>query len=201
MRLFVGVWPTEEVVAEVGGLARPAIEGIRWTTPEQWHATLVFLGEVPEDPDLMAELEETLLRSAARLAGPVEATLGPATRRLGPEVLCLPVGGFEPLAAAIRPELGQLVGEQAQDRLPDGRPRPFHGHLTLARARRGRRIPRRLVDVPVTAPWQVDHLSLVSSNRGDEGSRYTTVLEAPLGGAGPPAEGTGRPPTDRPGGG
>lgn len=198
MRLFVGVWPSDEVVAEVGALARPAIDGMRWTTPDQWHATLLFLGEVPDDADLMAELEETLLRLAARVAGPVEATLGPATRRLGPQVLCLPVGGLEPLAAAVRPELVELVGEQAQDRLLDGRPRPFHGHLTLARARRGRRIPRRLVDVPVAAPWQVDHLSLVSSNRGEGGSRYTTVLEAPLGEAGLP-EGTGAPATGRPG--
>jgi RNA 2',3'-cyclic 3'-phosphodiesterase len=199
MRLFVGVWPSPEVVAQVGALERPPIDGIRWTTSDQWHATLLFLGEVPEDPDLMAEMEEALLRAAAEIEGPVEATLGPVTRRLGPAVLCLPVTGLEPLAASVRRHLGELVAEGAQDLLPDGRPRPFHGHLTLARARRGRRIPHRLVGMPVAATWQVDHLTLVSSNQQAGGSRYATVLQAPLG-AGQPVGEAGRPTVERPGG-
>lgn len=179
VRLFVGVWPSAKVMAEVGALSRPAVEGVRWTTPDQWHATLWFLGEVPDAPDLLEALEQALLRAAAD-HGPSEATVGPVTRRLGPQVLCVPVGGLEALATSVRRELVDVVDAPVDDRLPDGRLRPFHGHLTLARARRGRRIPHRLVGVPVCARWPVDHFSLVSSRRGPGGSRYDTLVQAPL---------------------
>lgn len=181
MRLFVGVWPSAEVMAEVAALPRPAVDGMRWTTPDQWHATLLFLGEVPDDPDLLIELEEALLRAAGD-HGPLEATVGPVTRRLGPQVLCIPVGGLERVATSVRRELVEVVDPPVEDVLPDGRLRPFCGHLTLARARRGRRIPHRLVGLPVSAPWSVDRLSLVASRREVRGPRYDQLLQAPLGG-------------------
>ncbi|MHB1775365.1 MAG: RNA 2',3'-cyclic phosphodiesterase [Acidimicrobiales bacterium] len=181
MRLFVGVWPSAEVMAEVGALSRPPVDGVRWTTPDQWHATVSFLGEVPDAPGLLEELDEALLRAAAE-HGPAEATVGPVTRRLGPQVLCVPVSGLEALATSVRRQLVGVIDAPVDDRLADGRLRPFHGHLTLARARRGRRIPHPLVGVPVSARWPVDHLSLVSSRLGPGGSRYDTLVQAPLDG-------------------
>jgi 2'-5' RNA ligase len=181
VRLFVAVWPSVEVMAEVGALPRPAVDGVRWTTPDQWHATLLFLGEVPDDPDLLIELEEALLRAAAD-HGPLEATVGPVTQLIGPQVLCIPVSGLERVATSVRRELVDVVDPPVGDVLADGRLRPFCGHLTLARARRGRRIPRRLVGLPMSAPWSVDRLSLVASRREAGGSRYDRLLQAPLGG-------------------
>ena len=35
-RLFVAVRPTPEVVAWLSALERPAVPGVRWSTPEQW---------------------------------------------------------------------------------------------------------------------------------------------------------------------
>ena len=42
------MWPPPEVVARLAALARPTVEGVRWTTPEQWHVTLRFLGWVDD---------------------------------------------------------------------------------------------------------------------------------------------------------
>lgn len=180
--MFVGVWPSAEVAIELRALARPQVEGLRWTTHDQWHVTLLFLGEVPRDEHPLSELEDALLEVAAELDGPLEAALGPATDQLGPQVLCLPVTGLEQLAWSVRRHLGHLVPDRAVDRLPDGRARPFRGHLTLARARRGQRIPDRLVGVPLAASWRVDHLVLASSSPGAEGARYAMELRVPLGG-------------------
>ncbi len=59
MRLFVAVWPSAAVVDELRGLERPARPGVRWTTADQWHVTLRFLGEM-EDPDLLTSRMEEL---------------------------------------------------------------------------------------------------------------------------------------------
>ncbi|MER3453020.1 MAG: RNA 2',3'-cyclic phosphodiesterase, partial [Acidimicrobiia bacterium] len=48
MRLFVAVWPPEEVLDVVAKLPRPGVVGLRWTSREQWHVTLRFFGSVPE---------------------------------------------------------------------------------------------------------------------------------------------------------
>ncbi|MDQ1444823.1 MAG: hypothetical protein QOI20_1287, partial [Acidimicrobiaceae bacterium] len=43
-RLFVAVWPRPEVVDALARLPRPDVPGLRWTGPDHWHVTLVFLG-------------------------------------------------------------------------------------------------------------------------------------------------------------
>ena len=44
-RLFVAVWPPDEVVAELMALGRKDRRGVRFVHPERWHVTLRFLGE------------------------------------------------------------------------------------------------------------------------------------------------------------
>jgi 2'-5' RNA ligase len=95
--------------------------------------------------------------------------MGPQPRRLGPAVLVLPVDGLESLAAAVQSATAGLVE-------PD--PRPFTGHLTLARARRGAR-----VHVPTwtcAATWAVTEVTLVQSHLHTRGSRYTEVAAVTL---------------------
>src|SRR4051794_16312682 len=112
MRLFVAVWPPEDVLDAIAALDRPDTPSVRWTGREQWHITLRFLGEVDGPP-------EDLLEPLAALA-PAPVTFGPTTERLSGRVLVIPVHGLDDLATA--------VADPAQTR-------PFHGHLTLARAR------------------------------------------------------------------
>jgi RNA 2',3'-cyclic 3'-phosphodiesterase len=167
VRLFVGVWPPPEVCEVLAALERPPVTGLRWTTPDQWHVTLRFLGEVPE-PDVAGL--EAALAAAARAAGPPEATLGPSVVRLGRGVLCLPVAGLDDVAGAV----GAAVGAPARE----GRGRSFRGHLTLARARGGRPVPRHLAGAPVEVRWRVGELCLVASALDPDGARYTTVAAA-----------------------
>jgi 2'-5' RNA ligase len=86
--------------------------------------------------------------------------------RLGATVLCLPVGGLDALAGAVVAATADL-GQPPEDR-------PFRGHLTVARARRGglRGLPR----LALAARWPVTELTLVASTLGREGARYE-VLE------------------------
>ena len=46
MRLFVAVWPPDDVIDVLADLPRPEVAGVRWTTRGQWHVTLRFLGHV-----------------------------------------------------------------------------------------------------------------------------------------------------------
>ena len=116
-RLFVAVWPPDEVLRELIALPRPAVDGVRWTKPERLHVTLRFLGECNE-----AEVGAAL--AAARLPT-ARVTLGPHVRRLGRGVLMVPAGGLDNLAAAVEAAISK-VGLPPPDH-------PFTGHLTVAR--------------------------------------------------------------------
>jgi 2'-5' RNA ligase len=148
------------VLRSLAALPRPAAEGVRWTTSEQWHVTLVFLGEVEDGagPELATALADALADAPAD----GQVALGPATVRLGPGLLVLPATGLAPLAARLAP-LGP-----AQDR-------PFRGHLTLARAGRGRRVPAGWAGAPFRARFPVGPVALVRSHLGPGGARYQTL--------------------------
>ena len=161
MRLFVAVWPPPEVVALLAALDRPPLDGVRWTTPDQWHVTLRFLGEVDDPARVLAPLAGAALPGAS-------VGLGPIAERPSPSLLWLPVAGLEALAAAV-------IGAT----LEVGRPvaGPFRGHLTLARARRSapRGVLRRLSPVACSASWAVGEVTVVASTLGGTGSRYEVV--------------------------
>jgi 2'-5' RNA ligase len=169
VRLFVAVRPPEGVLDAVAALARPERPGVRWTTRDQWHVTLRFLGEL-DDPDPLA---------AALAAAPLpaaEAAAGPRVAALGSGVVCLPVAGLEALAAAVG-EASAGWGRPPEDR-------PFRGHLTLARVDRrqvrGRTRPRTLAGEALTARFPVTDVRLVRSHLGRSGPRYEDILTRPL---------------------
>ena len=170
MRLFVGIWPPPDIVAVLAGLPRPEHPGVRWTTEDQWHVTLRFLGEVADD-DVPLLLDA--LRGAGTEAAPRVASLGPATTRLGATNLVVPVAGVDDLAEAVRTAT-----------TPFGAPpeaRPFAGHLTVARGRGGRRIPTVLAGQAVSASWTVEEVALVRSHLG-QSARYETLASVRLDG-------------------
>lgn len=169
-RLFVAVRPPEEVLDTVAGLPRPDVAGLRWTSRDQWHVTLRFLGSV-EDPSVVAD---AVRQASLGPTAPVVARIGPTVDRFGHRVLHLPVSGLE--------ELARLVAAATADM---GRPpedRPFAGHLTLARAGRGARVDLRpLAGTPSAASWPVDHLSLMESHLGRARARYEELARFPVG--------------------
>lgn len=169
MRLFVAVWPSPDVMEALGDLPRPEVSGVRWTTREQWHVTLRFLGPV-------AQLEEAIdafRQIDVESVGPVLAEMGPATTCFGRGILQVPVQGVEELARAT------ISATSAIGKAPDER--PFRGHLTLARARGRRGDLRGLRGTLLSALWKVGEVTLVASHPHREGARYEVVASLPLG--------------------
>lgn len=168
-RLFVAVWPPDEVLDRVGALDRPAVDGVRWTSREQWHVTLRFLGAV-DDVDAVVAALGPLAGSPAPVA-----RLGPATGRFGHRVLHVPVAGLEPLAGMVMAATASL-GQPPEDR-------PFAGHLTLARVRPRARVDLRpLAGVAIAGEWTVDAVCLVESRLSPAGARYEVRERVGLGG-------------------
>jgi 2'-5' RNA ligase len=161
VRLFVAVAPPAEVLDRVASLRRPERPGVRWTRRDQWHVTLVFLGEVADPDPIVDALDAAPLEPATAVVGPAVATLG---RR----VLQVPLAGLDDLAAAVRRTL------------PPARPdaHPFRGHLTLARADRARLGD--LAGEPVDGRFAVEDVRLVRSHLGGGGPRYEDLHVRPI---------------------
>jgi 2'-5' RNA ligase len=163
-RLFVAAWPPDEVLDLLETLPRPLDPGVRWTRRDQWHVTLRFLGAA--DPDAAAA-------ALASVHAPfAEAVLGPLTARLGRSVVVVPVAGLAALAGAVAAATAE-VGEP-----PD--PRPFAGHLTLARLRQ--RPACRVAGFRFSACFGVTEIHLVRSRLDRGGARYEVLRTWPLGG-------------------
>lgn len=156
-RLFVAVWPPEEVVADLTSLPRKDQRGVRFVPAENWHLTLRFLGEA--DPDGVAAALDGGTYPAATVR------LGPGVDLLGDRALVLPASGLDDLAAAVTARTADL-GE---------RPRPrFVGHLTLARVTPHARMPVAL-GAYLRAAFDVAEIALVRSRLHPEGARYDTL--------------------------
>ena len=168
MRLFVAVWPPAAVLDALAGVPRPERPGLRWTTRDQWHVTLRFLGTVDDPSPVAAALEAGLTEVAA-----CEAVVGPTVEALGRHIVSVPVAGLEAIGAAV---IAATAGFGAA---PDGR--PFTGHVTVGRSKRGS--VRELAGGPVTGRWWVDEVCLVRSHLEPNGARYETLASFSPGGA------------------
>jgi 2'-5' RNA ligase len=91
-RLFIAVWPPEDVVADLLALHRKDRRGVRFLPPDRWHVTLRFLGEA--DPADVAD-------AMGDVADPATARLGPAVDIVGGRVLAVPVAGLHLMAGAL----------------------------------------------------------------------------------------------------
>ncbi|UQS24050.1 RNA 2',3'-cyclic phosphodiesterase [Amycolatopsis thermalba] len=162
MVLFSAVLPPADVVAtltaEIGGL--PELDGVRWSSPDNWHVTLGFYGE--EDP---AERAGWLRPRLAGMPAPRIWLEGAGTFT---RVLYLGVYG-EGIT-----ELGLAAGAGDEGR-------PYLPHLTLARTRE--RVPpelaRRLSGYR-SRMWTAAEAVLMRSQRTAGGVRYAVVERFPL---------------------
>jgi 2'-5' RNA ligase len=161
-RLFVAVWPPASVVDVIAALPRPAVVGLRWTLPDQWHVTMRFFGEV--------DVEEAVAACRRVEAVACDLTLGPRVERLGRAVVAAPVTGLDAIADAVTTAT-YAVGRPPEDR-------PFRGHVTLARTKGSPRCA--LVGQPISASWTATTIALVQSELDPSGARYTTVETFPL---------------------
>lgn len=161
-RLFVAVRPPDAVLDRIAALDRPDEKGVRYTTRDQWHITLRFLGEA--DEQVAREAFAGIEGRSAR------AVLGPRVSRLGRSVIVVPVAGLDDLAATVAAATAD-VGEP-----PD--PRPYTGHLTLARLKR--RGACRIAGAPFDDAFTVVEIELLRSELRAEGARYEVLATAPV---------------------
>lgn len=159
MRLFVAVWPPDNAIELVRALPRPNTPGVRWSTEDQWHVTLRFLGNV-DDVDEVRDALGTIDLPAT------EVRLGPATKRLGNGVLMLPVHGVDDLAHAVLRVTDEIVPAEE---------RHFTGHLTVARAKSRGAIPKSIEGTPLESSWTATSFALVRSQTKPSGAVYTDV--------------------------
>ena len=174
MRLFVGLAIDNAVKESLERLTlrlRAQKDGLRWSTPDQWHVTLVFLGEV-DDASLDALAQElNAVRCPAMTLhmdsfGVFErAGIFYAQVEVSEELLAL----YEAVAAAVR-----RCGMEVEDR-------PYKAHITLARAKnrdgrdaieRLRRIAESREQRRVQTNWTAAEFLLYQSQLSPRGSLY-----------------------------
>jgi 2'-5' RNA ligase len=171
MRLFVGLAVDEAVKDMLERLMlrlRAKDDGLRWSTPDQWHVTLVFLGEVDEEARtrLMRELKKVRQPAPTlrmeRLGVFERAGILHAEVEVSPELLRL----YEAVVAKVL-----QVGLEVEER-------PYRAHITLARARNkdGRktitRLRRAAEQQKLSARWEAAEFLLYESQLSPGGSRY-----------------------------
>ena len=163
-RLFLAVWPPDDVVADLTALRRKDQRGVRFVAPERWHVTLRFLGEA--DPAAVLDALDGVELPATH------ARIGPAVDVLDQRVVVVPVAGLDELAA--------IVTRRTRD-LGDPPPRRrFVGHLTIARLHRRAEPPPALGQL-VDGSFDVDEVTLVQSRLEPSGARYETIAAWPVG--------------------
>jgi 2'-5' RNA ligase len=161
-RLFIAVWPPEDVVAELTFLRRKDQRGVRFVRPEDWHITLRFFGEA--DPhDVTDALTDTKLP-------PARAHLGQAVDVISERALVIPVAGVDALAETVKQHTSR-IGQPDRKR--------FVGHLTVARVKPRFPMPSTLGSL-VSAEFDVEEIRLVQSRLHSEGARYETIETWPV---------------------
>ena len=134
MRLFVGIPLAQEVIDALERLVRSLRsegDGLRWASPESWHITLQFLGETSAEKHACVVAR---LRDVRAPKVPVQLNGTGFFDRAG--VLFAGVSVSAEMVELEKQVLAATAkcGFVAEDR-------PFHPHVTLARAKGDNRMP------------------------------------------------------------
>jgi 2'-5' RNA ligase len=174
-RLFVALELPDEVRrALVQWRGRTVDEGggVHAVPAEDLHVTLVFLGwRARDDLDGIAEACAVLRGRGAAELSLGEAVLLPRRR---PRVLAV---SLEDPAGALGAAQSALSDALAAGGYYEPEQRPFYGHVTLARAGRGARIPRSapLSDPPPRLPFRGAEAVLYRSHLRRAGASYEAL--------------------------
>ncbi len=185
MRAFLAVEVPGEVRADLDALVgtlRPAFPGWRWTVPASRHVTIRFLGEVEEAvlvaaiPAWRSELGALPnVRFELRDLGVFPSPRSPRVLWIGVRETSAP-GGFEAIFRAVE-SVAIAQGLRPEER-------PFHPHVTLARAARDAR-PRapEMKPAPVFGPLVASEVVLFRSELLPGGALHTPMERFALGAA------------------
>lgn len=176
LRVFAALPVPEEIAERVTPLLK-GVPGAKWRPEENFHITLAYYGEWPED--MIAELDHEL--SLIRIA-PFELRLK-GTGHFGkanPHALWLGVEGGEPLERLARQchQAGTKAGMDMEKR--NYTPHLTVAYLNMAEIRRVQRFEERL-NLWASEPFLADRFHLYSSHqRGRGPNAYEIEAEYPL---------------------
>lgn len=174
MRLFFALLPAAEDAAKLAGHVLPCVQrlGAQAVPAANFHATLLFLGEVTE-PEL-PRLRDAV--AAVRVTRH-ELWFSQLDHWDKPRILCVTPGDEAVASAALALSESLSGAVRAADFSPDLK--PFRPHVTVARKvskERAREIewPR-----PLAVPFGIrcEQFALMRSDRSEVGSMYSVVDE------------------------
>lgn len=155
---------------------------IRWVKPDGIHLTLKFLGDVPRDKH--AAISDRV-HAIARTSQPLQlatADIGCFPNLTRPRVVWIGIQGKVEALSTIH---NTFETELEQIGFPSEK-RQFSPHLTLGRLQRSvktdvaRLIGRIIKNFPTphTQNWRAESISLMRSELGKDGARYTPLTRA-----------------------
>lgn len=162
-------------------------EAVRWVRPEGVHLTLQFYGETEI---AIVEKLKVQLALAAQTCEPLTFTLkelGAFPTLMRPRVLWVGLAG----SVTKLKQLQRQVETVSRAAGFEPEKRAFAPHLTLGRVNQPLRPQEhgRLANavksfrLPISPPFTCAHLSLMESQLGPDGAKYTQLWAAPLGGS------------------
>ncbi len=191
IRTFVGVNPPPAVIDKLSIAARQwmrriGTQGVRWVSPQNFHLTLEFLGDVHSGgiEQLGARLEE-----ACKPFGPIEVVVrggGCFPDILHPKNFWLGLQGATENLLALQRAVAECTRGIGEPR--DGK--PFEPHITVAKLEWMNRDQlghlKRICENPAETdlgPWKIDQIDLVRSDLGPGGAHYQVLRPIRLAGS------------------
>ena len=163
---------------------RLPFSGIRWVAPHQYHFTLKFLGETPDDR--IAGARQAVERAAERTP-PVDLALeglGAFPPAGPPRIVWAGCGKGRDALISLAGAVEEAFGEAG---FPE-EPRPFSPHLTIGRVKDPRGVPgrpfREALERGASAPFgtvAAREIVLFRSDLSPKGPTYVPLVRAPLG--------------------
>jgi RNA 2',3'-cyclic 3'-phosphodiesterase len=182
VRLFVALSPPGKVLDELEAAVaplRPARPDLRWTSPQSWHVTLAFLGEV--DDAVLGRLTERLERAAGKRHGLVVSAAGAGAFPTAPRARVLWTGLQVDREALRTVARSVAAAARKAGAPPPDEQRRFRPHITLARSREPvdlRPLIAELSGFAGTA-WPADRVHLIRSHLGPD-TWYESIADWPL---------------------
>lgn len=185
MRLFMAIVPPPEALQHLAAAlaSAQAVQGeaLAWTTTEQWHLTLAFLGEVD---DLRRERLELRLARAASRSPPLDLRISAAGAFGSPKRARVLWAGVDGEVTGLSHLVDSVRAAARRSGIPIDE-RRYRPHLTLARCRAPVDVTPALEHLSSYAgpAWTADTIWLVRSHLGAAAhrrARYERLTAWPL---------------------
>ena len=183
-RLFVAIQIGEDVRQNLAALQarlRKCCPNVRWTTPENIHMTLVFLGDAPAEmaPDISAVLAKAVEAIPAFSFGVGELGLFGPVR--APRIVWVGVNeGAAPLLVLYQSAATQLGTLNLTLETREFAPHLTIGRIKCARDAQGLADAVKAESSPIYGSVRVDSIQLMRSELLPQGVRYQMLSKAVL---------------------